>query len=269
MAPQVIETPTGGWLHEAEDYDWLYSHRTPMMRHSLSELPEEVDFGEWVIIEDQGSQGSCQGHSLSSCVEVCHTEAGGDYTQLSRAQAYYESQRLDGIRGDSGSTITGGCRLATEHGLVTERDWPYPSRYNPARPAGYESMTRYKISGFDAIKDFDDLIAVLLSRKAVNIGISWGRAMDRHNDGGVVTSFSPGGGGHAIALMGARVKDFAGNTLGYPHPVLYNSWSRRWGRAGRCLLSRQAVEQMLSHRWTVMMVLHGAPTPKPVEIDYV
>lgn len=264
-----LETPVGGWLPELEDRDYLHQAATPLMRQTFAELPEYVDVGEWVVIENQGSQGACQGHALSTAVELCHTEAGGRYTQLSRAQAYYETQRIDGIRGDRGSTITGGCKLAKEHGLVRESDWPYPSGYNPQRPAGYDSMTRYKIDGFDEVGDFDDLLNILLQRKPVHIGIMWGSSMDRHNSGGVVTNWSPGGGGHAVALMGAHTVDFAGNTLPYPHPCLYNSWSQRWGNKGRCLLSRQAYDQMRQHRWSVFMVLHGAPTPEPEPVKYV
>jgi hypothetical protein len=86
------------------------------MRGSYEEV--SIDPRQFMKVENQGSVGSCQGHSISSCVEWCYAIAtGGEKLQLSRAYGYYETQRLDGITGDRGSTIEGGVKLATQYGI--------------------------------------------------------------------------------------------------------------------------------------------------------
>jgi hypothetical protein len=103
----------GYWLHDHEDTAFLNSlpgeSNVLAMRGTYSEV--KVDPRSVMKIENQGSVGSCQGHALSSCVELCYYIATGDLTrQLSRAYAYYETQRIDNISGDRGSTISGGIK---------------------------------------------------------------------------------------------------------------------------------------------------------------
>jgi len=68
-----------------------------------------------VDILDQKNQGACQGHALAMVFSICFFLATGRREAFSRAAGYYLSQRKDGIRGDSGSTLSGGQWVATPH----------------------------------------------------------------------------------------------------------------------------------------------------------
>lgn len=260
----TVYTRTGYWLADRERRDELAASAQPLAYASMDEetLPDRVDPSSWLQTENQANQGACQGHSLSSGVEECHARAGGRVVQLSRAAAYYETQRIDGIRGDRGSTIAGGIKLAMGDGICSEQDWPYPSSYNPTRPPGYANTTRWKISGHSPIKSYDECIKHIGLHGPVHIGIMWGDDIDRQvSRGGILKTYRAGGGGHAILLAGYRDKDFQGNSLDHKHVILFNSWSERWGHEGECLVSKDAIEGMISNRMNVLEGLFGAPHP--------
>ena len=99
----------------------------------LRSVPDEVDF-TWHRQENQMRQGSCQGHSLSSCLEGCYwIDSGGKTVDLSRNAAYRFSQQEDGIRGDQGSTLSGGVTAARK-GICEEKWFPYTETYARSIP---------------------------------------------------------------------------------------------------------------------------------------
>lgn len=269
---EYIETKTGSWAYERENYESLAATAKLIAYSAMSDgdLPEEVNPTGWTVIEDQGNQGACRGHSLSSCIEQCHLREGGELLQLSRAAAYYETQRIDRISGDRGSTIDGGCKLAEQIGIPLERDWPYPSRYNPARPSGYEQMVKYKTSGHSPINSADDAIKHLAFHGPVDIGIIWGGEMDQQaSRNGIVSSYTGrGGGGHAIMIGGYTSKGWNGEALSDIHLLLYNSWSQRWGRNGVVLVTKRAFDAMCGHQYNVLVGHFGAPHPEIKDIEY-
>jgi len=224
-----------------------------------------LDPRDIVKVENQGQQGSCQGHSLSSCLEWCYAIAtGGTVLQLSRAMAYYETQRLDGIRGDAGSTISGGVRLALSTGVCEEPLWKYPTAYNPNRPANWEEVktnaAKYKAGRAIKIRTYEEYRAFVGSGQGgVHIGIAWGNAMNVP----VVDRFTPGGGGHAIAglCLSERV-----DSQGRPYIWILNSWGVSFGsreEPGWQEWSATAVSQMLAHQWTEMIGISDMPDAKP------
>lgn len=256
----------GGWIEDAEDWD------------SLDALPDEsavlelvgnyeetaLDPREVINVENQGQQGACQGHSISTCLEWCYCIATGNYDlQLSRAMGYYESQRLDGISGDRGSTISAGVKLATQTGICEEPKWPYPSRYNARRPGdwagvlanaeNYKGGTSRRLQSYEGIRTF-----LGSGQGGINIGIGWGNGMS----GAVIESYRSGGGGHAIALLSlSERKDRSGN----PYIWMCNSWGRQFGNAGWSEWSPNAVKQMMQSSRTVAIGVSDMPNVEPRE----
>jgi hypothetical protein len=255
----------GYWLHDEEDQEFLNSlpDESPVlaMRGTYSEIA--FDPRTVMKVENQGSVGSCQGHDLSSCVELCYYIATDDLTrQLSRSYAYYETQRIDGINGDRGSTISGGIKLATTRGIPQEKLWTYSGRYENKRPANWTEVETdaqqhkigqsYKMSTYDGVRTF-----LGSGQGGISIGISWGGEMDR----AIVNSFSgAGGGGHAIALLSLSTRL---DVSGRPFVWMMNSWGANWGNAGWSEWAPQAVEQMLRHRYTACFGLSDMPNVKP------
>lgn len=261
---EYIQTPTGGWAYASERRRPLWDNQQKLAwlaGAGEDDMPDKVDPGEHTIIEDQANQGACQGHDLSSCVENVIIRQGGPQLQLSRAQAYYESQRLDGIRGDKGSTIEAGIKLATLTGLCLESDWPYPSSYNPTRPANYDSVRKYKIQGHRMVSSYADALKHIALVGPISIGIMWGDDIDRQvsSTGRLESYRGGGGGGHAIMLGGYTATAYDGSKLSDRYIELFNSWSKRWGKNGRCLVSPKAIESMLNAQWTVFAGIIGLP----------
>jgi len=255
----------GYWLHDVEDFDFLKSlpgeSSVLAMRGTYSEV--KVDPRAVMKIENQGSVGSCQGHALSSCVELCYYIATGDLTrQLSRAFGYYETQRIDGINGDRGSTISGGIKLATTLGIPREELWKYSGRYENRRPSNWNEIVEdaklhqvgqsYRMESYDGVRTF-----LGSGQGGISIGISWSGEVDRP----VVNSFSgAGGGGHAIALLGLSERL---DQSGRPFVFMLNSWGANWGNGGWAEWAPNAVEQMLRHRYTACFGLSDMPNVKP------
>ena len=138
----LLPTHRLGYAVELENFEELEkTGEDPelMLTKAKENLPTfnpKIDPTVLFNILNQGNQGSCQGHSLSTIFTICYFLITGRIEYFSRAAAYYLSQRKDGIRGDRGSTLNGGRWVATQHGLCLESHWAYPSRYNPKEPSG-------------------------------------------------------------------------------------------------------------------------------------
>ena len=254
----------GGWLIDVENFE------------ALEELPQESDVlamrGHYqetrfdprtvLHVEQQGNVGACQGHSISSCLEWCYIIETGDVNlQLSRAMGYYESQRLDGITGDNGSTISAGVKLATNTGICEESLWPYVGKYRNTRPNNWSEITtnaaKYKIGQSRKLTTYDGVRTFLGSGQgAVHIGIGWGSGMNAS----VLERFSPGSGGHSVGLysLSDRV-----DGQGQPYIWMMNSWGSSWGNKGWAEWSPYAISQMLQHRFSVFIGVSDMPAVKP------
>jgi C1A family cysteine protease len=266
-----VETKVGSWAMDHENHDMLYATSQPMLLtgdESIDGLPD-LDKESWMPIEDQSSQGACRGHSLSTCIEDCVARVGGQHIQLSRACAYYETQRIDGIRGDSGSTIEGGCRLAENDGICLESDWPYPSSYQNRRPQGFDQTKRFKTGGHVVLDSPERAVLHCAKIGPVDIGIAWYDGIDQQvSQTGIVSKYNPPArsGGHAIAIIQHRKTHFDGRDLGAVHLVINNSWSPRWGAKGRCLVTLDAFRAMLRHQMNVV-VGHKPAASYPIDTN--
>lgn len=219
--------------------------------------PEEVRV-DWHRTENQGQIGSCQGNDLTSCLERCQYVAGKrPVTQLSRIFAYLATQKIDGLLyRDRGSTISGGIRLALNHGVPPEPDTGYPRSY-PSRsaidrilsPDNYEAGKPFvALSSWSVPEDPDEAKNWIGGGGAISLGIKWpGMPRDR-----VFRNFTGrGGGGHAIAILGYERE---GNLVGV------NSHND-----GRFEITENAWRQMVRHRWTAAVGLSGFSDPEPID----
>ena len=274
MIQMVNGFPVGGWLMEQENRFQLQALSTDLSAFMQSAYrgPDEIDPRRFINprfmdvdprpdhkVEDQGAIGSCQGNALSSVCEYCYFLAtGGKRVEFSRAYGYYGSQKIDGISGDRGSTLDGGRKLVTEHGIPPEEAWPYQPRYSPSPPGGWEKQYEYaapnKIKSHTVLKSSSDVHKYLAAGfGAVEIGISWGG--DVNSDG--VFRWKPGGGGHALCFLGYVT------IQGKLYFWMLNSWGERWGKGGWALVSAETVDQMFRDRFTVMIGLSDMSAPKP------
>lgn len=193
---------------------------------------------EIVDIENQGQQGSCQGHSASSVLEVCGFLATGRKFKLSRACCYYLSQRRDGITGDNGSTLSGGNYVLTQHGVCPESDWPYPPNYDPRQPQGIQYPYKLKVSR--PFTDVDSMRKWSDAGLPIQTGIFWNDSCNQE----VIDDWRPGGGGHSTMLWTQFSDDMINNV---------NSWGKQWNGDGVHKWTWRSIERMLRDRFTVFI----------------
>lgn len=251
---------TGDWAREQENYDFLRSLAPVPMRTAAwksFQRPAEVDTN-WHRTENQGSIGSCQGHSLSSVLERLAV-VNGDKIQLSEIFAYLATQNIDGLLGaDNGSTISGGCELAVTVGCCLEELTGYPRSY-PRRSdrerilssANYAAAEKYKAkSAWQVPDDHDALLDFIGGGGGINFGICWDYDMIPQDR--IVRSYSPGRGcgGHAMCLLGY---DRDGNLKAA------NSHAD-----GEYLITPKAWHQIMQHQYTAAIGLMGNPEAQPV-----
>ena len=252
-----------GYRYDLQDHEYVRDHAfqgwqfDPRDKNLPAEVdPETIGFR----IEDQGRMGACQGHDLSSCCEWNIRQEHGVEVQLSRWWAYRMTQRIDGISGDHGSTISGGLKLARTTGLCREELCPYPDSYGQFSPTGkmLDDAGLYRCGAWVDFRNnpgdpWDSMLQWLAAYGTGSIGIQWPPGFDRNF---VVEAFHPGsGGGHAIAIVGyVRVS-------GVLYLKVANSWSRNWGRSGYFLIARKAFLQMLEHKYTACVGLTSMSSP--------
>ena len=224
-----------GYAIDKERHDELEGGEEPLamaaeFARQVPSFNSEIDPTDIVTILNQGNQGSCQGHALATCFQICYFLASGRLERFSRACGYYLAQRKDGINGDRGSTLSGGRWVATQHGMCTESEWPYPSRYNPREPSGIDY--RYKLRVSRPFRDIDETMEWLKLGLPVQTGVTWGSNMNKE----YVTRPSSSGGGHSTVLW-----CHAPNT----DPRNINSWGANWNGDGVHTWSVDALASML------------------------
>lgn len=206
-------------------------------------LPERMGTSDWLITEDQGQIGSCQGNMLATVAEMAIHAATGMTIQLSRMWAYLQSQLVDNIRGDHGSTLSGGEEAAKTVGLCLESLFPYPQSYTRTIPAGCaaDAATR-KLRNAQALPDYEAVMKWLRHGVGgVGIGIDWNSYCEPDSDGCFTRYRSGGGGGHSVALVdwNGKYRD----SKKRPFIELKNSWSNRWGVNGSAFIHPNVIDQ--------------------------
>lgn len=217
--------------------------------------PEEV-LVEWHKTENQGPIGSCQGHSLSSCLERL-AMVRGENVQLSEIFAYLATQKIDGLLGsDRGSTISGGCKVAMQYGCPLEELTGYPKSY-PSRSErdrilsdeNYNAAEKYKSKSLWKVpKDHEEVLDFIGGGGGINFGISYGGSTIPRDR--VVHTFNPGRGGHAMAVLGYTKEGWlrAVNSHG----------------DGEYFITPEGWAQMMNHRSTTAIGLMGNAEAEPV-----
>lgn len=260
----------GGYRFELERSDDLFRLSMPSVELYTAldgdfERPKEIDPRTWFEIRNQANEGSCNGHaSVAACEQVA--KASGQPQRFSPDAMYYLAQQEDGIRGDSGSTISGALKVCLEVGPILEANMPYTPRYNPTDvPLNYRELAApYKLGSGATLKTYRDVVEWLgRGFGGTWWGVRWGI---NPSGSGEVRQWSFGGGGHAVALMGY------GGTVdsdGLPAYLwLANSWGRTWGASGWAKLYRKAFEQAAADRWTVIAGVSDMPNLVPRVVDW-
>lgn len=266
-----------GYAFQLEPRDEIALRGAPVYRawrEAVDDLgvftpPAERDPREWFDMHDQGQMNGCQGNSLADAVDFCYYLETGEETNTSRAFAYLESQREDGLLGsDGGSTLDGGTKAAAR-GLPLEQTFPYSDNYRTI-------LSKYKSERAAIVSDESSLCKTLgevpltteedcfkflsTGSGVIQIGILWGLP-----DAWEITSYRAGGGGHAVLIPGYLKVDGWPGQRGY---LLKNSWGPSWGQDGWAIVHPKAITQMLAAQFAVFIGRSAPKAPKPkIEVD--
>jgi len=259
--------------------DWAIEHENWKFLESIPNVPDELGFlassmetqtldpRKVLKTENQRNMGSCRGHSGSTGGEWLRTLATGEIGfQLSRMMMYVETQRIDGISGDRGSTIAGGLQLLENVGLCREELWPYPSAYTQQRPQNWtailEDAAPHRIGRKQRCRSYADCAAWAGTGQGfIDIGIPWRQEYSAP----VVERYMGGGGGfHAVALFTlSERKDSRGRNYIY----MLNSHGLSSGNQGWSEYSPAFIDGCFTHSNTVMIGVSDMPNLKPRSLD--
>jgi hypothetical protein len=257
------------WNLDVEDWDYLNAIpevSSELMYLAKSAGTETLDPRKVLKTENQGRMGSCRGHSGSTGVEWLRTLATREIgVQLSRMMMYVETQRLDGLKGDQGSSIANGIRLLENVGLCHEVLWPYPPSYTQQRPRDWQKIlddaAPHRIGRKERIRTYDQLAAFAgLAQGYIDIGIPWrteyaAPVVERYLGGRIL-------GFHAISLftLSDRV-----DRSGRHYIWMLNSHGLSSGQQGWSEYSPAFIEGVLTHPGTVMIGVSDLPNLKKRE----
>lgn len=216
--------------------------------------PSQIDPRLWYRKFIQ-KRNDCQGFASACSSAGAYVVENGEVLLFSGHFAYRTAQEIDGIRTDSGSTISGGAKAAMTVGACPLAACPYPANYNSAiTPAMRALAAKYRIKSYGLVKTYDEAFAVILSGLVINWGLGWDFSGPSQF---VMTKFSGRGPGHATALAGysERVDPSGRNYLwcvnsGWPVPGFYE-------------VSPDAVDRALSTSRTVALTYSTMDAPQP------
>ncbi len=246
MSDQLLPRGQLGYAMDLENREYLEDtgeDSTKLLKAYKEQVPEfnvEADPGKLVRILNQRNQGACQGHSVAMFFSICFFLATGRWLDFSRAAAYYLSQRRDGIRGDRGSTLSGGQWVSTQHGMCLESDWPYPNEYDPTEPPGIKYEYKLKVS--KPLKTADEWKAWSDAGLPIAGGLKWNTTCDVE----IVNNWQPlrNSGGHATTWWLRRPNGNRPNI---------NSWGAQWNGDGIHEWTMQSIERALKDPFTVFI----------------
>jgi C1A family cysteine protease len=239
-----------------EKDDLLFSRRAVLDTYSIEQtraiLPMTVDhwserpLSKRILVDDQGSYGSCTAHALSYAFQLWALRGSGRFSgRPSRAYWYALSRILLGedLRKDRGSTNSATLLALAQYGFVHENTYAYSGKNifaaPPAALTKEGSKTPLRIArriGLSNNQTSNEMVLCteLAQGKTIIIGIlvfssfMWQSSLRSGNIPVPNTATEKVLGGHAIALTGydTRRKRF----------LFRNSWGSRVGDKGHFTL---------------------------------
>lgn len=162
---------------------------------------------------DQGQEGACVGFSWAHQLAARPSEVFGLLTNNAK-QIYKKAQTLDQFPGEDydGTSVLAGVKAA-------------------------QSMFPSRIESYKWAFTLNEVLQSLCYVGPVVLGIDWHMGMVTPTKNGMVRADGDVIGGHAILAMGIDPKRRLVR--------LHNSWGKKWGVEGRCLITFDDLERLL------------------------
>ena len=169
---------------------------------------------------NQGSEGACVGFAVAHEFIARPAEVRGIGYRFARDSIYWEAQKIDPWPGGSypgarpryeGTSVLAGVQIAQRLGYCEEYRWSF---------------------------SISDLLLGLGYHGPAILGVNWYDSMYTPDEDGFIRPRGSIVGGHAILARAVNVRD--------RYVTLRNSWGSRWGDAGDCRMTFDALEDLLA-----------------------
>lgn len=258
-----------------------YQAAAPQLRpFDLRALPTTQGYRKFHHRELQARQNSCRGHATTACLEKAYwCQTKGLIRQYNREFSYLTGQKLDGLVGDVGASMIGGCKAAIKYGMALEASWPYTGEYPAggftAIPAPVFAEARKTVLGsYRVLQSYEQVIQWLADGiGGVQIGIEWNESCqpDANNQ---LRSYRPGPfegdaepSGHALALLDWDKQQT--DARGYPYVWMAN-WHEGYGdEFGGAWVAPKIVDYWCQHFEVIGMADVAGDVIAPRDMDWI
>lgn len=208
------------------------------------------------LIKDQDGVGQCNCEATVYCAEGTRVQTGLKYVELSAANLY---GRINGGR-DAGSMLEDAIKEINANGVckattVGRVEW-HPNKW----PASWkEEAKQFKILEWWWCPTTAHMFSAIQRGFFCNLGVMWGSSDSPDADGWLPDHVSGRTGGHAICRCSIVNRNGKWG-LGGP-----NSWSTKWGKEGRMIISeaRLKAEENNFGWWAARAVTYSNSDPIP------
>lgn len=189
------------------------SRQFPIMALIKKSVSPVTKIWDCSIVLDQGREGACTGFGTSheGAAEPCVVP---NITNETAKKLYYRARQLDDFPGEDyeGSTVIAAVKAACELGWYDEYRWAFSVK---------------------------DLILALGHQGPAILGMRWYEGMSTPNSRNIIRPTGSLLGGHCICAIGYDLKT--------DMVQLLNSWGPKWGKNGRCWISRKDLAELARH----------------------
>jgi C1A family cysteine protease len=219
-----------GWVPDLPDHrDLLYGAIRPLQ----PVLPVHVDLTDTCSeVENQGNLGSCTGNALAGALEFLENKNKIQFTDLSRLFIYYNERAIEGTtESDSGAMLRDGIKTLKNHGVCSEKKWPYVVSKFRLKPtsACYKEALNHQITSYHRIINLDEMRLCLAEGYPFVFGFTVYESFESSEVAKTGVVNMPGLneralGGHAVLAVGYDDETKRFNVR--------NSWGTGWGKKG-------------------------------------
>jgi len=242
-----------------------FDERDRLMRAYLPvvRIPSRIDYTPKVSpVRDQGDEGTCVGFATAVGMKEYQEKIDyGKLVVLSPRFIYNEARKIDGIKGEEGTTIRAAMKALKKEGICQEKFWPYvPHRKTLPKPGAITNAKKFRVLAYARILDLNELRMSLVTKGPCVIGIEVFDGM-METKSGIVPMPKRGEsplGGHAICPVGYDdIKKLV---------KFKNSWSTGWGDKGFGFLHYAYIEKYMIDAWSSVDI--DDPYPLTLETVY-
>jgi len=223
---------------EFKSYLTLAPSRTPCkLRHNKVKPQPIIDWrkeGAISRLKNQASCGCSWAFSATGALEGrAKLKHGGSLIELSEQELVDCTGKYGDNGGCQGGDMCQAFEYVADHGIASEKDYPYEARDRPCRTTGKKRALNIQGCVNVTRNDNDELLEALATGP-VSVAVTANNIEFRYYKGGILTYCGPVSAevDHGLTLVGANIQNDK------PYWICKNSWGGSWGIGGYIWIER-------------------------------